>query len=327
MGSALDAAFWDRFVSEHYEKQPGVFRGVVEEPLCTPDDLMTGLRAVAQKLTSGVNMDSTLEQGMARLYIDGRRLGPTEFLKFIPDVATLDDYFGSVSNRLAEGEQFGVVLTGFHNLATALWPRVRRFCEPLVARVGIPAAEIESAVFFGDYGLTPFGIHKDIGNAVFTFTVIGRKRFLLWPPGYFDAQPLALYLQPDPAAYMKDALILEVGPGDMLYWPSNWYHTAYSEEREPNASFSVGFWHELRLADTLKDIVGEMVTRSLGEHATVVGSWDASDRLPAPLERAIEAVEAEVRAGQLAARVRAHWQARVAQGGFVHAPPREPERE
>src|SRR5207245_3009425 len=85
-------------------------------------------------------------------------------------------------------------------------------------------ADVE--LFVSNNRLTPFGIHRDPASN-FTLVVQGRKRMRLWPEAFFTRRPpmdAESY-----AAHLGQALTLEGEPGDLLYWPSSYWHVAESD--------------------------------------------------------------------------------------------------
>ena len=59
------------------------------------------------------------------------------------------------------------------------------------------------------------------------FVVQGRKRLRLWPAQYFRDRPEIAH-SVDYEPYLDDAITLEGEPGDILYWPSGYWHIGES---------------------------------------------------------------------------------------------------
>ena len=315
MTTTLPPQFWDTFLTEYWEKKPGVFKGVITEPLLTGGDVLEALRHSAEELVGGLDNPTQASAHTIRLYIDGLQAQYPHYMKFFPEGDSLEEYLDVVSRRL-EGRSFGIVLNELQLHFQPALPRLVDFLRPLLAHSQIPSGYVESAVFMGTYPLTPFGIHNDVGNDVLTFSVQGRKRFLLWPPGYFEENPVGRFLEPDPAQYIGDAIDLEVGPNDMMYWPPSWYHVAYNTTAEAHATISVGFWRNT----VLSRAVAEIVEDALGEHLAAAnrynGSWAARPELPPELSGALRSLRELVMSGELEKRAVERWQRRVGAGGF-----------
>lgn len=324
--STLPDTFWSTFISEYWEKKPVVFRDVLQEPPFTGSDLLESLKQSAETLVGGLD-NPTHRVSPVRLYIDGLQAQYPQYMQFFPEGDSLDELFEIVSKRL-EGKKFGIVLNDIQSSFGPALPRLQSFLRPLLAHVQIPASMIECAIFMGTYPYTPFGIHNDLGNDALTFTVHGRKRFLLWPPDYFASDPLGRFLEPDPAKYIHDAIDLEMGPRDLMYWPPNWYHVAYRTDVDtgPTATVSVGFWRNAVLSKTIADVVDEALASHLGASNNFSGTWASSPDLPPELGRAMQSLRTLVSSGELEARALAKWRRRVEASGFKLAPSSGPER-
>jgi ribosomal protein L16 Arg81 hydroxylase len=56
------------------------------------------------------------------------------------------------------------------------------------------------------------------------FVIDGRKRILGWPDAYMRRQKADPTYTLDYRRYRKDAIVLEGAPGDVLYFPSDYWH-------------------------------------------------------------------------------------------------------
>jgi hypothetical protein len=64
----------------------------------------------------------------------------------------------------------------------------------------------------------------------------------LWPYEVFKGQPIRMDLV-DYESYLDQSILIEGGPGDILYWPSSYWHVGESDG-ELNAASSLGFYYE-----------------------------------------------------------------------------------
>ncbi len=97
------------------------------------------------------------------------------------------------------------------------WLRVREFLSGIYQFIGMPVEATEASVFLGNYEKTPFGLHKDTCS-MFMFVVAGRKRIRAWPDEYFRGKENVANTL-DYEQFLNDAVTLEGGPGDVIYWP------------------------------------------------------------------------------------------------------------
>jgi hypothetical protein len=96
--------------------------------------------------------------------------------------------------------------------------------------------------YFGRYASTPFGVHVD-GASNFTFGIDGYKSLYLWEPDYYHAR-MASAGAHGYQEFIADAIKLTVGPGEVIYWPSRFYHVAIPDNRF-SVTMNFAFYPEL----------------------------------------------------------------------------------
>lgn len=214
---ALSPEFWARFADQYLETKPLVLKKPFAAQLVTSKEIFQTL----------ANADSTEREDWGfRFYIE-QALQEAEVAKHLPapsDVS-LSRYAERVTVKL-KGRHFALVVDHYHKHDVQTWLRLREFLRGLYAVVGIPVPLSLGAVFVSNNERSPFGIHKDRHGA-FTFVVEGRKRILAWPDDAFRDRPIVggtlEYQQ-----FRREAIKLEGKPGDLIYWPSSYWHTAES---------------------------------------------------------------------------------------------------
>jgi hypothetical protein len=134
----------------------------------------------------------------------------------------------------AHGE-CGVVVNDVQGATPEAWARMREILADARDALGAGyGASFE--VFAGAYRRGAFGVHKD-DQDVITFVLEGKKRFRLWPYERFATRPevapgselLQVGLSVDPAAERDGSVVLEGEPGDVFFWPAEWWHVAESD--------------------------------------------------------------------------------------------------
>jgi hypothetical protein len=139
---------------------------------------------------------------------------------------TLTGYSARVSERLG-GRDLGLVVNHYQVHDAPVWSRTRSFLAGLYAQVGVPSGRADIDVFVGTYRKTPFGLHRDAASN-FCFVVDGHKRMRLWAADVFAARPEAnntTHYQTD----LESSLVIDAEPGDVIYWPSSYWHCAESD--------------------------------------------------------------------------------------------------
>lgn len=316
----LSPDFWDVFVRDYWKQKPVVFKGILPKELLGGRDALEIFGSYAAEAL-GQNSKPRIKQrgGAVRLFVEGRQIGPTELGKFIPRGDNLVEYIQAVGASFG-GARVGVILNDielFHEKTAAI---LRELLAPLISRVGIPAKNVESTLFAGDYDVTPFGIHKDDSADVLTLVLVGKKQMLVWPEEYFDEHPERLeQLQLGNEAiglFRQDATVLEAEPGDIMYWPGSAYHVATSTGGVV-ATCGIGFWHKAALSDVVSELVKELLAAKLGGRNTVVANWKPHASVPSELEAAGGVLQELMNGGDFQNALAKAWKDRTERLGFL----------
>ncbi|WP_103502927.1 JmjC domain-containing protein [Streptomyces sp. SM14] len=209
------AAFWDTFATEHWDRGPVVVRGLTRPPFTGPETFEAAAAACSgperaalalPQLTVGRDQQHDPEAALPRA-----------------DDRSLDGYERRMASQLG-GERYALVLSRFHTHAFPLWRRQTEFFAPLWRRTGRPLGGTITTMFHGTYESSPVGVHKD-RFATFMFVLRGSKRMRMWP-----ARPWTenVSTMPDYDAHRDGSLVIEASAGDLVYWPSSYYHVGES---------------------------------------------------------------------------------------------------
>ncbi|MES2638397.1 MAG: cupin-like domain-containing protein [Myxococcota bacterium] len=225
-------SFWQEVATSLWKQAPRVWRRPFATPYGTEDDVFRALCALTARLDTG---DTSIQP---RVFVDDKQAGfSLDRHAARPDDVDLDGFERRLRAGLG-GREFGMVIGDAAILDGTLWRHAVQFLRGLHAAVGTPAGGSHAEVFFGNYQRSFFGVHKD-RLETFTFITRGRKRFLTWPYeallGLPDApQDVPLHAfsfnEVDLAPLREQAVVLEGGPGDVLFWPASWWHVAESVE-------------------------------------------------------------------------------------------------
>ncbi|GAB7190528.1 hypothetical protein NUM3379_12340 [Kineococcus sp. NUM-3379] len=194
-------------------------------------------------------------------------LGPrglrTPFLKLVEDGSTLPRERWTRSARagdqnltdladpdgIARAHAAGatIVLQALHRV----WPPLAGFCRDLAAELG---HQVQANAYVTPPGAQGFAPHHDTHDVI-VLQVDGRKRWTIHPPAVelpLKSQPSS-QLGADPAAGRAPVLDTELGPGDALYLPRGWLHSARTTD-ERSIHLTVGL-----LATTWADVLGDVL--------------------------------------------------------------------
>lgn len=222
------ADFWRGFVAEYWEKRPTVIKNAFGGPITTPQELLRGVQEATARfhlLDSGVRL---------RLYHGtGCHHGePGSQLPAAED-KTLRDYVARLRSQLG-GRECLLVINTLQRYAPELWRRFLELLSGLYPHTGLPADMADLDIFIGQYRRTPFGVHKDTASN-FTFVIEGEKNMRVWPDEAFPDREMywedSSHVQQAHVERMRDSsLLLRGEPGDVIYWPSSYWHVAESED-------------------------------------------------------------------------------------------------
>ncbi|MGY1495126.1 JmjC domain-containing protein [Streptomyces sp. QTS52] len=229
---AVETEFsWSIFVERYWDRSPVLFRSLPRSPAPF---------AAGEVFRAAVH-------GSRSARVDGRMPSHVQFTvervqRDISDdllPATEDGSFDAYDTRLAarlDGRRHALVVNSFHTFDAAVWTRERAFFAGLWDVVGLPLTGAITTLFHGTYEHSPVGVHKD-RFATFMFGLRGRKRMRFWPRRPWD-EPVSTKV--DYAAHNRESFTADVGPGDLLYWPADYYHVGESATAAPATSVNVG---------------------------------------------------------------------------------------
>ncbi|HEX3761564.1 MAG TPA: cupin domain-containing protein [Kofleriaceae bacterium] len=305
---------WDELVARWWQRRVVVFRGV-GAPFALPDAFAGAVAAGRDQLARTYDLADRRD---AQFTIDGQ---PRAFVApWLP--ADRDRDFAGYAARLTGAlgaHRHALMISRFHTHAPAVAAAARETFAPLWQRIGLPLTGAITTLFHGDYEATPTGVHKDRFTTLL-FALAGRKRMRFWPVRPWTA-PVSTITDYD--AYRATSFAIEVGPGDVLYWPSSYYHVG---EAAGGVSISVNIGIPIddhRAAYVVDDLVADAGDAPrAGRSPLVRGALGPRlpSRLPPPLAAALAELQRRTAPTARAARLRALWRDRRAAAGFEPAP-------
>jgi hypothetical protein len=279
-GSELDQAVAD-FVARSWEREVAMLAGVTAAPFVSQSDILAALVAAARSDDEDPSSSDYVVWVGGELQSQPRRYAARPF-----DVS-ISAYLDRLSD-MARGREFTVLLANPHRVDQRLRNRVTSFARMIADHGGVPCGGFDSGIFLGRYGRTPFGIHRG-QMSVLTFPILGRKRFLLWPRPYGEHhQDIQDSLDYD--AHLGTAMELSIGPGDIGYWPSDFWHIADGPVAY-SAALNIGMWWDHPPLDIALHSFARILARYHDEieagHVSVDMKRQADRRLPPQFERAL----------------------------------------
>ena len=309
--------FWASFFRTHWDTVGAVIRQPLATPLATPAEVFSALVVASDRLRAGdprVQLEFCIDQ--ARQVADVGRYLPNQ------SDGSAERYAERITTLIG-GRKFGLIVEDVQASDAAIWLRLRDFLRGLYERTGLPGDVAKATVFLGNYDRTPFGLHRGTSHN-FVFAVEGPKRMRTWPDAYFRGKE-DLTHRMDYAQHNAESIVMDAQPGDVIYWPSDYWHIGESVGGALACSVSVALFMEPRPSFDVATSAANMVYRQLAndapsprirpsELAASVGVIEATTR------RATDALKAVSDDERLLRALRVSALNRVTGSGFDYAP-------
>ena len=305
---SLDKSVWRDFTKTYWNQKPTVIRAPFRNPIVTPAEVFGALVKATRRLR-GPTDDLSIHLDTARVLLN------TDLDRWLPraEDASIQRYLARIKCT-PKGRQFSIFVRDFQlDLGWVFISRLQQFLKGFYEIEGVPPERAEVDLFFGNYLRTHSGVHRDSAD-VFCFVVDGRKRFRAWPA---DTIPSGSPLTGPTryAHFLKRSVCLEGEPGDIIYWPSSYWHVAES-----------GGWMGSSLSLALHYGTGIAHTFSRGFEAgarqilrgNLIGSLPFSNRRVSHLASIAERVSRE--SDGLTRGLMRFWMERITGYGFVRIP-------
>lgn len=219
---------WRTFHEQHWDRRPVLFKQVADPPFLAEEVFRAAVAATRPHSPFALPAHVQFTVGRCQ------QTEPGEYLPEESD-ATFDGYRKRLATVL-EGARYALVVHSFHSFHAPQWLRERAFYEGLWREAGQPLTGAITTLFHGNYEHSPVGVHRD-RFATFMYVLRGRKRMRFWPQRPWD-EPVSTVLDYDRFQSTSFAVVAE--PGDLLYWPSSYYHVGESVDGPPATSVNVG---------------------------------------------------------------------------------------
>lgn len=230
----------DTFAREHWSSRP-----LVTTAADLPGDLadLFDEHAVDELVSR-----RGLRAPFLRVARDGRTLGDREFTQGGGVGATVTDQVSDDKLLHLFGEGSTIVLQGLHRT----WGPLIDFTQQLAEELGHP---VQANAYVTPSQSTGFSDHYDVHD-VFVLQIAGEKRWRLRAPVH--ASPLRDQPWTDHRAAVEEAgraepdLEVTLRPGDVLYLPRGWIHSATARGGvSTHLTLGIHVWTRRHLADEL----------------------------------------------------------------------------
>jgi len=217
---------WANFVDSHWEHYPHCFKNGFA-PIADDGDIFRALVNASESTMASPPTLKNIKERNLRFFI-GHSPVNMRLADYVPqrEDQSLDGYAERLAAALSN-QDFTLITNNTQAYDYEIWNRARRFISGLYAIIGIPLNS-QIVTYVSKSKRTAGGIHKD-PSSNFLFQIRGHKRFRLWPTEVLESrQHLVRGVDYDEIA--DQALTFELGPGDVLYMPSGYYHLAEADD-------------------------------------------------------------------------------------------------
>lgn len=131
------------------------------------------------------------------------------------------------------GEQkFGIILMGLEEYSNSFAEKAATIVSPLLKIAGLPLHGLSFLFFMGNYGFTPFGIHKDSPgeDGILFHLGPGNKEFYTWDDPKYNAIDHQTKVFHNVSEMLPEGKIHKLTPGDAMFIAHYVYHIANTPE-------------------------------------------------------------------------------------------------
>jgi hypothetical protein len=173
------------------------------------------------------------------------------------DDASLEEWCSSIFGA----EKFGVIFNSLESYDNQLVERMCQIMHPLLEKAGMPLGGLSFLFFMGNYGFTPFGIHKEAkGEEGFLFHMgPSNKTFYTWDIEEYNAIEHNTEVFHNVSEMLPMAKPYELSPKSVMFIPNHLYHIANTED----FSFSVVMDYINPSREAMENMIAEKIANEI----------------------------------------------------------------
>lgn len=135
-------------------------------------------------------------------------------------------------NRIFDGKRFGMIINKIESYSNRVSEIMGKVTLPLLKEAGLPLEGLSWLSFMGNYGVTPFGIHKEVEGEEGILFHLGPapKKFYIWDTNEYLKLSGGSHTFPLTDELLASSSSFELQPGDAFFIPHHTYHVANTDE-------------------------------------------------------------------------------------------------
>lgn len=189
------------------------------------------------------------------------------------------------SKQIFGNQKFGLVLMGLEAYSNSFAEKAAAIVRPLLDLAGLPLNGLSFLFFMGNYGFTPFGIHKEATgeDGVLFHLGPGNKQFYTWDDPKYNTIAHNSEVFHNVSEMLPKGEAYELASGDAMFIPHYVYHVANTPE------FSLSM--VLDYINPPKDrFENELIAETAAENLVYQKDYEKPIKMDAPLSSLNEIV-------------------------------------
>jgi hypothetical protein len=216
---------WDNLLNQTNRfTQPGM-----QKELLSPKECELFLKLIA-KCTQKFAKENKPFNGL-KIFTEGVQ-DNAQNEHFIENLPLKEETLKNWSERVYKGKPFGFIMNFIENYNNEIVEEMAKKVAPLIEELGYPFAGLSMLFFMGDYGYTPFGVHKGSPgeDGILFHLGPGTKTFYIWETDVYNSLTNHAYTYKNAEEILHAATPYILEPGDAISFPDDMYHVANTEE-------------------------------------------------------------------------------------------------
>ncbi|MAN27538.1 MULTISPECIES: RNA methylase [Mesonia] len=130
------------------------------------------------------------------------------------------------SQQIFDDQKFGMILIGLEEYSNSFSEKAATIVRPLLENAGLPLDGLSFLFFMGNYGFTPFGIHKESTGEDGILFHLGpeMKEFYTWDDPKYNSIEHNAKVFHNISEMLPEAKAYQLEPGDAMVIPHSVYH-------------------------------------------------------------------------------------------------------
>lgn len=146
--------------------------------------------------------------------------------KMVANPPSLEHSFEDWSQQIFGDQKFGIILIGLEEYSNSFAEKAATIVRPLLENAGLPLDGLSFLFFMGNYGFTPFGVHKESTGEDGILFHLGpeNKEFYTWDKPKYNSIEHNSEVFHNIYEMLAEGKAYELEPGDAMVIPHYVYH-------------------------------------------------------------------------------------------------------